>query len=426
MSNPNTISIWNATVKQLRPFAVKQPRWEEFCEKNKVNAASVKLYQLKVFLSEWCGIEEITIQDGEPNPTPGEGEGKDTPRRKGKSPDGEGEVEAGGDGDSGDAGKGDAEKDAGEKRVTRIEEIFNERVNEEVARILEERGGGNSEITIHVKREDGPDNELTGVMHFMMPLLLSAAIHNVPLLMYGEAGCGKTHACEQVAQAINVPFYVSGAVASEFKLTGFKDAYGNYQSTQYRQAFESESLFTWDEFDRSVPAALMCVNSGVANGWQDFPDGMVKRHEGNRLIATANTTGKGANLQYTTANAIDAATRDRFVTLEWCFDIGVECALAGVKRPDSAPEPVKLVEDRDMDAWRPYWANRVFKQRQAYADQRIKEVVSTRAILNGNKLAEAGWPEEYIAEGVLWKGLSESNRAKVESAVKRLPDVVTA
>lgn len=60
--------------------------------------------------------------------------------------------------------------------------------------------------------------------HKIFETVLKAVVcGNVAIV--GAAGSGKTTLAEQVAQALNVPFYFCGAIASEYKLTGFIDAH---------------------------------------------------------------------------------------------------------------------------------------------------------------------------------------------------------
>src|SRR6185437_6887535 len=57
------------------------------------------------------------------------------------------------------------------------------------------------------------------------------------------------------------------------------------------------------------------------------PDGMVKRHDDFRCVASANTYGSGPDRQFVGRQAIDAATLDRFEMVDVQVDQALEEAL---------------------------------------------------------------------------------------------------
>jgi len=64
--------------------------------------------------------------------------------------------------------------------------------------------------------------------HCQFPLLLSVMRSGSNAYLAGPAGSGKTTAAENCADTLGIPFYMTGAIASEFKLLGFVDATGTY------------------------------------------------------------------------------------------------------------------------------------------------------------------------------------------------------
>jgi MoxR-like ATPase len=54
---------------------------------------------------------------------------------------------------------------------------------------------------------------------------------------------------------------------------------------------------------------------------------MVEKHENFRIVATANTYGNGATLEFIGRNAIDGATLDRFTVIDWNIDEILELKL---------------------------------------------------------------------------------------------------
>ena len=132
-------------------------------------------------------------------------------------------------------------------------------------------------------------------------------------MLTGAAGTGKNVICKQVAQALGLKFYFSNAVTQEYKLTGFTDANGRYQPTQFYKAFTEGGVFMLDEIDASIPEVLVILNSAIANGYFDFPApiGYVDAHPDFRVVAAGNTTGNGADFEYVGRNQLDASSLEQ-------------------------------------------------------------------------------------------------------------------
>lgn len=179
-----------------------------------------------------------------------------------------------------------------------------------------------------------------------------------PIMLIGPAGSGKNVAISQVADALGQHMYYTNNASNEFKLTGFIDAGGNYRDTEFYKAFKNGGIFFLDEIDNSDPSALIVINSALANGYMAFPHETIDRHPDFRIIAAANTWGRGADLQYVGRNALDGATLDRFDNIFFDYDENLEQALY--------PNDVVL---KFMWAFR----NAVYKSK-------IPHIVSTRGI----------------------------------------------
>lgn len=238
--------------------------------------------------------------------------------------------------------------------------------------------------------------------HAIFPRALRAIGAGENLMLVGPAGSGKTTIAEQIATALKLDFYMTGAVDSPYKLTGFRDAQGRYEPTAFRRAFERGGLFLFDEIDASSPQALLTFNAQLANGYGDFPDGMVKRHADFRCIAAANTYGSGRDRQYVGRNQLDAASKDRFVYLAMDYDPKLERMLAG-------SDPV-------AEAWCAY----VQAVRTSTRLLKILHVVSPRATLQGIRLLAAGDLLSDVIDSAVWRGLDPDQAEKVsgQSAVR--------
>lgn len=228
-----------------------------------------------------------------------------------------------------------------------------------------------------------PVKETTQVTHYKFKDLLLLISNNIPAMLTGGAGSGKSSTCEKVAEALGLDFYFSNAVTQEYKLTGFIDANGKYQETQFYKAFKDGGLFVLDEIDASVPEALIIINTAIANGYFDFPNGKVKAHENFRIVACANTYGLGGDDVYVGRNQLDAASLDRFVVVKFDYDPELEKNLA---------------TDKD-------WVTFIQALRQQIISRKIRHIVSMRAIIYGDKLLAAGADIEKILNEVVFKNL---------------------
>lgn len=236
-----------------------------------------------------------------------------------------------------------------------------------------------------------------GLQHFQFPNLVKLVATGLNIFLVGPAGSGKTTAAINVAKALGVDFHFTGAIASEFKLTGFINAKGEIVSTEFRKAYESGGLFLFDEIDASYPQAVLAFNAALSNNYMDFPDKRITRHEKFYCIAAANTYGQGADRQYVGRNQLDAASLDRFVFIDWKYDEKMETELA------------------KNDEWSSY----VQKVRKVVEDLKIRYVVSPRASLHGATLLAIGIEQEVVERTCLWKGMDEATIQKIKSHIQR-------
>jgi cobaltochelatase CobS len=250
-----------------------------------------------------------------------------------------------------------------------------------------------TELTINI---DGTVKNLgSGHRHPVFEDVLTSAALRENVYLVGPAGSGKTYIAEQVAKALDLPFYEYGAISMEHKFEGFIDAHGNYVETMLYKAFKDGGLVLFDEMDASNPNALLCLNAMLANDVASFPCGMVEKHPDFVVIATGNTVGHGANAQYVGRNPMDGATLDRYINIPMDYDQDLERALAG------------------NDAWVDY----VQAIRAAAIDHKMRYIVSQRASIKGAKLLAAGMSLEKVKAYVIFnKGFNETDIEKIESS----------
>ena len=240
--------------------------------------------------------------------------------------------------------------------------------------------------TISINIQNGEHIKDLGKQHFQFEKLSKYVQTKNNIFLVGSAGSGKTTAARNIAKALNIKFYFTGAINSEYKLTGFIDAQGRIVNTEFRKAYENGGLFLFDEIDASFPQAILAFNAALANDFMDFPDKKVPKHKNFYCIAAANTFGTGADRQYVGRNQLDAATLDRFITLNWEIDETLEHELA------------KNYE----------WVNYVQKARKAASKIGERHIISPRASMQGADLLRIGIDRKEVEKDVVWKGLDAS------------------
>ena len=232
--------------------------------------------------------------------------------------------------------------------------------------------------------DNGVKKEMSGLFHKKFEEIVKIIKKGVPLMLTGPAGSGKNHTLEQVAEALGLDFYFSNAVTQEFKLSGFIDGNGVYQETQFYKAYKDGGLFFLDEVDASSPEALITINSAVANGYYDFPNGKIFANKDFRIVCAGNTFGTGADMVYVGRNQLDGATLDRFATMEFGYDENVERNLAH--------------DDELYDF--------IVNLRKVVNENSLRYIVSMRATINSSKLLDVGFNKKDILKYAIIKNMS--------------------
>jgi hypothetical protein len=249
--------------------------------------------------------------------------------------------------------------------------------------------------------------------HQIFDALRMSVAAKVNVFLVGPAGAGKTTVAKQVAHSLGLRFHFNGAVHSEYKLTGFRDAQGKVHRTAFREAFEHGGVYLFDEIDASQPAALLAFNAALANGMFDFPDRNVQAHPNFRCIAAANTWGKGATMDYVGRNALDAATMDRFAMLEMRYDASLERRMARLASNDH----IDLAEA---------WLELVQKTRSLCHDHDFRHIVSPRATQQGLSLMVGGITAEGATIMVLRRGMEDTSWGRIRPSIHALIQKVEA
>ena len=227
-------------------------------------------------------------------------------------------------------------------------------------------------------------HEVAGLFHKDFEKVLKLVNSGIPTMLVGPAGSGKNVCVKQVADALGLEMYYTNNVSNEFKITGFVDAGGIYHETEFYKAFKHGGIFFLDEIDSSDPSALIILNSAISNGYVTFPHEKVECHPDFRCIAAANTWGNGRDFQYVGRNALDAASLDRFVSLQFDYDRSLEQSLF--------PDPQIL--------------QFVWEARKTAIKNQIRHIFSTRTIKYAYEMEQADFDLDIIIRSVVIKGMN--------------------
>lgn len=147
-------------------------------------------------------------------------------------------------------------------------------------------------------------------------LVLGFARDGYNILLTGPKGAGKTEMAFRIIGELEKRLFMLTSPQTRYEVTGYTDANGKEVPTQITLAITQPSGLLIEEMDRSMPEALIPLNAMLANKRMDVPGrGVVEVDPQCLIIATANTSGNGADDAYGTAQQLDASTLDRFVTV---------------------------------------------------------------------------------------------------------------
>lgn len=177
------------------------------------------------------------------------------------------------------------------------------------------------------------DRTLDGLTHKHFETLLRACSvrdwkgNRKNVLVKGPMGGGKSTACKQVAEMLDLSFGYIGQTNMPHIVVGSAHPISNeYRHTAFTNAFINGGIIVLEEMDAWNPNASLVLNAPLANGWLTLENGeRYERHTDCIIIACANTWGTGATAEYVGRNKMDAAFLDRFaIKMMWDYDDKLE------------------------------------------------------------------------------------------------------
>jgi hypothetical protein len=230
--------------------------------------------------------------------------------------------------------------------------------------------------------------------------------------IHGPTGSGKSQGVKEACKELNIPFYkkLVGNQTSEVSILGYMDAGGNYVKGIAYEPFVNGGVLLIDEVDNGNPNTNLVIN-GLSDGEIAFPCGMREKHQDFCLVATANTTGNGATLEYCGRNRIDQALLNRFVFIAWPYDEALEFEIGWNEWKRIKPDETDQSKFRGL-------LNDIIKFRAAINELKINHIISPRNTLQATRKLATGRPLKEIFYNVLFKGMDEDAVNKIKTKCK--------
>jgi hypothetical protein len=233
--------------------------------------------------------------------------------------------------------------------------------------------------------------------HRDLPLLIKlisvhgANGHRPNVYMHGPAGSGKSTAARQASEVLKLPYgYISlNPQTPDSRLLGYMHAGGEYVKSEFFQRYTEGGVFCIDEIDNAAASLVTTLNGLLENGHGAFPHGVFTRHKDFVCVCTANTIGRGGDINYPERRALDGAFLERFLFLAWEYDTDLTKAIVTGILGGAAAEFMAWVngEARDMQTRYPTL------------------IVSPRAHIQGAVLEKMGLSRNQIRPMVIARGL---------------------
>jgi cobaltochelatase CobS len=207
---------------------------------------------------------------------------------------------------------------------------------ESIRRIVKECIAEDGALKIEVTRWGGEVYKIPGLCHKTVPTLKDYVSIGEHVYLYGPHGAGKSHAAEQIAKALDLPYYLYSGTPQSPKsdIVGYLDATRELARTPFLEAFEHGGLFCWEELDSTATSLHTLINIALSSKMMAFPHGLIRQHKNFRMVACGNTDGSGANPAYPERRQFDQSFGDRFTYIKWEYDEKLEDRICAAIHPD--------------------------------------------------------------------------------------------
>lgn len=207
---------------------------------------------------------------------------------------------------------------------------------------------------------------------YLGQMIVHAKLREVTMLT-GPAGCGKTTAIKQLAEALEIPYTRLALTRGLFEPC----VWGRWTKQGWIEgplpkAFKEGGLYFADDFDRGDDNFNMTFQPVMEQDCIEVTNPLngeiCKRHDNFVFVTATNTLGKGADAIYTAATRLDGATLDRVIQILVDYDEKLE---------------LKLTNNHDF-------TKMLQLVRKKLREQHSDEIISTRKIVRSYRLLQAG------------------------------------
>lgn len=237
-----------------------------------------------------------------------------------------------------------------------------------------------------------------------------------PVMLYGDAGGGKSTVAEQVADAFGLFPESYGAVSCTGDMTSGKIngrilpiGNGVYVPSDLVRLLQvgKPFMYVWDEFDVAPPEIKIGANTMLAQGaiyveersFADLPVRLVVPPRS--MFISAGNTINGPDAIYTSRAMPDGAANDRWIILRMDSDPRVQATILGAPYtpldtwiPQQRTEDELRAELLAANTW-------LLEVKQNVAKKKIRRLVTDRAALRARALLTAGFTMDETKDVVL-------------------------